>query len=75
MPKRTIHKFKKVNNARSRKPAHKHTRQILNDALNNTTIKLGTSNASTSTCSADKVEFSLDDLGVSARIDLCPKVN
>jgi len=73
MPKRTIHRFKKIDNSRSKKPLHKQNRQILKDILDNTTINLVNSNAGTSEGTSDKAEFNLNDLDVSARIDLCPK--
>ena len=75
MPKRTIHRFKKIDNSRSKKPLHKQNRQMLKDILDNTSINLINSNTGTSEGTSDKAEFYLNDLDVSARIDLCPKVS
>ena len=48
---------------------------MLKDILDNTTINLVNSNAGTSEGTSDKAEFYFNDLDVSARIDLCPKVS
>ena len=48
---------------------------MLKDILDNTTINLVNSNAGTSEGTSDRAEFYLNDLDVSARIDLCPKVS
>ena len=48
---------------------------MLKDILDNTSINLVNSNTGTSEGTSDKAEFYLNDLDVSARIDLCPKVS
>ena len=48
---------------------------MLKDILDNTTINVANSNSGISEGTSDKAEFYLNDLDVSARIDLCPKVS
>ena len=48
---------------------------MLKDILDNTTINVANSNSGISEGTRDKAEFYLNDLDVSARIDLCPKVS
>ena len=74
MPKRTIHKFRRIQNRRSRKSVYMHSRQTLEDILDTTTINLEHPIMETSGENISKIECILNDEGISARIDACPKV-
>ena len=51
-----------------------HSRHTLEDILDNTTIKLENSNMETPGENISKIECILHDEGISATIDICPKV-
>ena len=75
MPKRTIHKFKKIQNRRSRKAVQMHSRQTLKEVLDSTTIKLVENpNMGNPGENPSRIECILNDQNISARIDICPKV-
>ena len=74
MPKRIVHKFKPISNSRSRKHSLKQSRLTFRDQLDNITIKVGSSKTENPVGGDNKVEFRFVDKGISAKINLCPKV-
>ena len=79
MPKRTLHKYKKVQRRKSRKDDLNCNKRILNDALKNTRIVVDKDEEShisidESSGTGSKIAFHLENIGMQAYFNLCPKV-
>ena len=79
MPKRTLHKYKKVQRRKSRKDELNCNKRILNDALKNTRIVVDKDEEShisidESSGTGSKIAFHLENIGMLAHFNLCPKV-
>ena len=79
MPKRTLHKYKKVQRRKSRKDDLKCNKRILNDVLRNTKIVVDKNEESQisndeSSGTGSKIAFHLENIGMLAHFNLCPKV-
>lgn len=79
MPKRTLHKYRKVQRRKSRKDDLNCNKRILNDALKNTTIIVDKNEEShisnvESSGTGSKIAFHFENKGMLAHFNLCPKV-
>ena len=79
MPKRTLHKYKKVQRRKSRKDELNCNKRILNDALKNTRIVVDKDEEShisndESSGTGSKIAFHIENMGMLAHFNLCPKV-
>ena len=79
MPKRTLHKYKKVQRRKSRKDELNCNKRILNDALQNTRIVVDKDEEShisndDSSATGSKIAFHIENKGMLAHFNLCPKV-
>jgi len=79
MPKRTLHKYRKVQRRKSRKDELNCNKRILNDALKNTTIVVDKNEEShvsndESSGTGSRIAFHLENMGTLAHFNLCPKV-
>ena len=79
MPKRTLHKYKKVQRRKSRKDELNCNKRILNDALKNTRIVVDKDEEShisndESSGTGSKIAFHMENIGMLAHFNLCPKV-